>query len=253
MALRPLLCALVALSLSTSALADLDHRRIRIVGYDLLNHLLVIHNPNLRASLNNRDAHERAYRTKLVELEYLTAQSGDAELVTQFAEMKDRIIRLEAASKADSDRLANWVNPIIAAQAKLDAAATITEQQSAETDSLISDILLRLARIDFYYQLRTSSALSVPLLRDAADPISALDSEILQRFQQAEQQLPACGKAIRRSLTDYRFIRPGLLDYRSAWIHDSIDRYTSSISSRLSPLLTEASCEAGYRPANAGG
>lgn len=252
MLFHPLLCALVAISLSTPALADLDHRRIRIAGYDLLNHLLVIYNPNLHGSLSNRDAHQLAYRTKLTELEHLTERSGDTNLIIQFVDMKDRISRLETAGNAESYRLANWVNPVISAQSKLDATARLAEQQGEETDYLVSDILLRVARVNFYYQLSTFSGLSIPLLRDASDPISALDSEILQRFQQAERQLPACGEAIRQSLAEYRFIRTGLLDYRSAWIHDSIDRYTSNISSTLSPLLIEGSCEARFRPSKTG-
>lgn len=116
------------------------------------------------------------------------------------------------------------------------------ERKEAEGNSPVSDIMLRLARINFYYQLRTFSTLSVPLLRDATNPIVTLDSEIIRDFAEAQQRFPNCGKVLGRSLSDYRFIRPGLLDNRSAWIHDSVNRYTSSISSRLSPMLKAGSC-----------
>lgn len=242
MALRPLLSAVFALFISMPALADLDHRRIRIAGYEMISHLLVYNNPNLGTSLSNHGAHRSAYSARLSELELLTLHADNADLTSQFIAIKNQIIALETSGFADPDRLANWINPILDTHTKLDSIVATEERKHAAEGSPVSNIMLRLARLNFYYQLRTFSTLSVPPLRDAADPIATLDIEIIRDFAEAEQRFPACSKVLGRSLRNYRFIRPGLLDSRSAWIHDSVNRYISGISSRLSTLLTAGSC-----------
>ena len=242
MDLRLLLSAVLALSISTPVLADIDYRRIRIAGYEMVSHLLVYNNPNLDASLSDHGAYRSAYSARLNELEMLTMRSGDPELRSKLSVLKSRISALETSGSADRHRLANWINPILDAHTKLDSTIATEERKAADGSSPVSDVMLRLARINFYYQLRTFSTLSVPLLRDAADPIATLDSEITRDFDEAQQQFPTCSELLARSLRDYRFIRPGLLEHRSAWIHDSVHRYTSSISSRLAPMLKDGAC-----------
>ncbi|MCQ4260591.1 hypothetical protein [Stutzerimonas stutzeri] len=242
MDLRPLLSVVLSFSVTTPALADLDHCRARIVGYEMVSHLLVYNNPNLIASLTDHGAHRSAYSERLNELERLSMRAGNPELRSAFSVLKGRISALETSGSADRDRLATWINPILDAHTKLDSTVAIEERKAADGSSPVSDIMLRLARINFYYQLRTFSTLSVPLLRDASDPIATLDTAIIEDFSEAQQQFPTCSKQLARSLRDYRFIRPGLLDNRSAWIHDSVHRYTSSISARLTPLLKDGAC-----------
>lgn len=242
MDLRPLLSAVLAFSISTPALADLDHRRIRIAGYEMVSHLLVYNNPNLGASLSDHDAHRSAYGVRLNEIELLAMRLNNAELTSTLTALKNRVTELETFDSADRDRLANWINPILDEHTQLDSIVAADERKEAEGSSPVSDLMLRLARIKFYYQLRTFSTLAVPLLRDSANPIATLDTQIISDFAEAERRFPDCSKVLGRSLTDYRFIRPGLLDSHSAWIHDSVHRYTTGISSRLSPLLMAGSC-----------
>ncbi|WP_170800780.1 hypothetical protein [Stutzerimonas stutzeri] len=238
MHLRPLLSAALALCLITPALAEQDLRRIRITTYEMASHLLTYNNPNLKSSLSNHGEYRSAYSEKLNELELMTMRLADPRLSLHFTDIQRRISALETFGSADCDRLASWINPILEAHAELDMTAAAAEEEKADGQSLVSDILLRIAQINFYYQLRTFSTLSVPPLRDVTDPIATLDTEILDSFAEAERRFSACSAALVSSLKDYRFVRPGLLDNRSAWIHESVNRYTSSISSKLSPMLT---------------
>lgn len=244
MDLRLLFPAVLAFITSTPALADHDYRLIRIAGYEMVSHLLVYNNPNLVNSLSDRESHRSAYSAKLNDLERLTMRLENAELAKQFTTLKSQITLLETSGSTGRDRLPNWINPILAAQTKLDTAVAARERKEAEGNSPVSSIMLHLARINFYYQLRTFSTLSVPRLHDAANPIATLDTEILKNFAEAEQLFPTCSKVLGSSLRDYRFIRSGLLDNRSAWIHDSVHRYTSSISFRLVPMLKDGACRA---------
>lgn len=245
MDLRALLSAVLAFSISTPLLADLDHRPIRIAGYEMVSHLLVYNNPNLGASLSDHGAYRSAYSARLDELEILTSRAGNEDLTSHFNALKSRVNALEASTSADQDRLANWVNPILEVHTRLDSMVAAKERMEADGNSPVSNIMLGLARINFYYQLRTFSTLSVPLLRDSANPIETLDAEIIKDFAEAQRRYPNCSKGLSRSVRDYRFIRPGLLDRRSAWVHDSVHRYTSSISSRLAPMLKDGSCRSG--------
>ncbi|MBB2493551.1 hypothetical protein [Aquipseudomonas ullengensis] len=222
-----LLCPLLAFAQGPAE----NLQSIRYLAFSTTSHLLLHYN----ATIGTADPrYAEKYRDDLQQLSAQLQQIPSPELQKAGEDLKARITDLERQTGDDVDLYPIWINPILEAQASLDAMAQKLYQASPPTDTAtqrLDSLTLNTQRLLLFYQTRAFGSLAVYIDELKQGAPENLDQAIEQDFATLHGSMPGEAQELAKLQRNYHYIRRHLLQQQGEFVPDSVAFYLEQISS----------------------